>query len=77
MSNNINDIFVNLCCHRRYKKKYFHLKENGYIVNKPKDYNSLKYGFIKTHGIFDVGVYYKYAPKWILEENGKLSYYNY
>ena len=79
LKNNIEfqDIFVNMCCNRSYKKKYFDLKKSGYKVNKPKDYNGENYGYIKTHGIFDVGFYYKYGPKWVLEENGKVTYYNY
>lgn len=40
----------------------------------PLDNSYKKYGYIKTHGVFDVGTYYKYGNTWILNENNKLEY---
>tara|TARA_B100000035_G_scaffold305590_1_gene306596 strand:+ start:828 stop:974 length:147 start_codon:yes stop_codon:yes gene_type:complete len=42
----------------------------------PLDNSYKKYGYIKTHGIFDVGTYYKYGNTWILNENNKFEYLN-
>ena len=58
------------------KKK---LREQGSIVDKPADYDLYpgKYGSLRTHGWYDVKVYYKYGPKWVMHQDGKLYYYEY
>ena len=56
-----------------YNNKYENLKKAGTLVDKPNDYTPEKYGYIKTHGIFDVGVYYKYGDTWTLED-GRFHY---
>mgnify|MGYP001171642995 CR=1 FL=1 len=54
-----------LICGPYYRKKC-HLRKNGYMVDKPNDYNSSKYGSTQTHGWHDVTVYYKYGSVWYI-----------
>lgn len=60
-----------------YRKKYNNYKKSGYILTLPLDHSYNKYGYIKTHGKFDVGVYYKYGNIWVLNENNKFEYLSY
>ena len=77
---NIKQHVLNLfccCLLRNYFKKKNHLLKIGYIVDKPIDYSPSKYGYIKTHGWYDVGSYYKYGCYFILNEKNKYEFYNY
>ena len=61
----ILDILLCPCIYtKNYINKRNHLKKEGHIVDKPKDYSPSKYGYIKSHGMFDVGTYYKYGKTW-------------
>ena len=73
------DIFEIGCPCLPYSKKKKKLREQGAMVDKPADYNLYpgKYGSLRTHGWYDVKVYYKYGPKWVMHEDGKLYYYEY
>ena len=71
--NEVKILFNNiLCCFswkEKYDKKKNNLRESGYIVDKPIDYKNNLYGSIKTHGFWDVKVYYKYGVTYHLEDD--------
>lgn len=73
------DIFEFGCPCLAYSKKKKKLREQGAMVDKPADYDLYpgKYGSLRTHGWYDVKVYYKYGPKWVMHDDGKLYHYEY
>ena len=50
-------------------RKKLKLKKSGYIVDRPRDFSYEKYGSIRTHGFWDVKVYYNYGSVYYLDEN--------
>ena len=49
------------------------MRKSGYIVDRPFDYSPSKYGCLKTHGFFDVKVYYRYGISAYLEKDGSFT----
>lgn len=78
--NEIKTLLNNILCFCSWKEKYDkkknNLRESGYIVDKPLDYNNDLYGSIKTHGFWDVKVYYKYGITYHLEDDDTYSISN-
>lgn len=68
--NFFNYTFEYLCLCLPYVKKKRQFRNLNYIVDKP--YHHQNYSFVKTHGWYDVGVYSKYGPIYILEEDNKI-----
>jgi hypothetical protein len=58
---------------KKYHKKKYNMRNSGYILDKPIDYSPSKYGSLKTHGFFDVKVYYRYGVSTYLEEDGSIT----
>ena len=59
--------------HKNYHKKKNNMRKSGYIVDRPVDYSPSKYGTLKTHGFFDVKVYYRYGISAYLEKDGSIT----
>lgn len=71
---NIEKIFRWFCIwHKRYNRKKNSMRKSGYIVDRPFDYSPSKYGCLKTHGFFDVKVYYRYGISAYLEKDGSFT----
>jgi hypothetical protein len=73
------DIMELTCPCLNYSIKKKNLRKQGYMVDKPYDYDLYpgKYGSIQTHGWYDVRIYYKYSSYYVLREDGKYYYYEY
>lgn len=73
LKNVINNLFF--CClwKEKYDRKKNNLRESGYIVDRPNNYQNDLFGSIKSHGFWDVKVYYKYGITYNLEEDDTYS----